>query len=149
MGNTGVSWVKTYCQEVVDKVNDVGFNTTISAKTLSYWNVTFRQQTKFPHPNPYIANEIKPKPLLFEWYPEEICEEFGGSLSVRKPVGVKPIIVFGQDETVFSQYSFNGQHWVGPGGGRSLFPKNEGMGKMVSAFISRVTSFGMELARSK
>ena len=68
MGNTGVTWVKTCCQEAVDKINDVGFYTTISAKTLSYWNVNFRQQGKFPHPNTYIANGIKPKPLLFEWY---------------------------------------------------------------------------------
>ena len=38
----------------------------------------------------------------------EMYPEFGGNTSVRVPPGAKPVIVFGQDESVFNQFSFNG-----------------------------------------
>ena len=74
---------------------------------------------------------------------DELHLEFGGELSVRKPAEEKPLIVFGQDESVYNQFSFNGVQWVRPDGKRSLLPKNNGVGKMVSAFQSRETGFGV------
>jgi hypothetical protein len=76
---------------------------------------------------------------------KEMGYKFGGTLSVRMPDGVKPLILFGQDECVFSQYLMGSRQWVGPSGERALLPKNEGMGLMVSAFQSREFGFGFEI----
>ncbi len=54
----------------VDQVNGLGFDTTTNAKTLSYWNIDFQKRGKFAHPNPFIANGIKPKPPLIEYFPK-------------------------------------------------------------------------------
>ena len=76
-------------------------------------------------------------------YTTHLWPEFGGTLSVRRPENSCPLIIFGQDESVFSQFSFKGMQWVGPSGERSILPKNEGIGVMVSAFQSR--EFGWEV----
>ncbi len=80
-----------------------------------------------------------------QMYACEHCGEFGGKVSVRRPPNSRPVIIFGQDESVFSQFSFNGMQWVGPSGERSILPKNDGMGVMVSAFQSREFGWGMEI----
>ena len=80
-----------------------------------------------------------------QMYACEHCGEFGGKVSVRRPPNSRPVIIFGQDEFVFSQLSFNGMQWVGPSGKRSILPKNDGMGVMVSAFQSREFGWGMEI----
>ncbi len=71
--------------------------------------------------------------------------EFGGTLSVRRPENSCPLIIFGQDESVFSQCSFNGTQWVGLSGERSILPKNDGIGVMVSAFQSREFRWGVDI----
>jgi hypothetical protein len=68
---------------------------------------------------------------------------FGGSVSIHRPEGSKPIIVFGQDESVFNQFSFNGKLWTGPSGKQSILPKNDGLGVMVSVFQSQELGFGV------
>ena len=73
-------------------------------------------------------------------------DSFGGNLSVRMPSGQKPIIIFGQDETAFNQYSFNTKQWVTPEGHRSILPKNNGYGMMVSSFCSREFGYGFVLS---
>jgi len=63
--------------------------------------------------------------------------QFGGQLSVRRPVD-KPIVIFiGQDEAIFKQFLFLSKMWTGPNGERPLLPKDEGAGCMISAFICR------------
>lgn len=63
---------------------------------------------------------------------------FGGNLSVRKPQGVKPLMIFGQDESVYSQFLFGNRQWVGPEGQHPLLPKKtDGLSLMISAFQSR------------
>ena len=62
---------------------------------------------------------------------------FGGSLSVRKPIGSNTIIYFGQDEAIFKQFLFLTKMWVGPNGERPFLPKDEGNGTMISAFVSQ------------
>lgn len=71
------------------------------------------------------------------------------SLSVRRDPRRKPIIIFGQDESVFNQYSFNGKQWVGSDGKRAILPKSNGMGLMISAFQSREFGFGYDLTSDK
>jgi len=75
--------------------------------------------------------------------------EFGGSISVRAEPGKKAIIVFGQDEAIYNQNTTNTMQWVGPGGERPLLPKNNGMGKMISAFQSRDTGWGIKISRQQ
>ena len=78
-------------------------------------------------------------------YATHLWPEFGGTLSVRHPENSRPLIIFGQDESVFSQFSFNGTQWVGPSGKRSILPKNDGIGVMVSAFQSREFGWGVDI----
>jgi len=61
------------------------------------------------------------------------------------PPNMKPLILFGQDEAIFSQYSLNSFQWIGPKGDRALLPKTTGSGIMVSAFQSREFGFGLNI----
>jgi hypothetical protein len=72
--------------------------------------------------------------------------EFGGNLSVFKPPGSKPLIGFGQDESILKQYAFTTKAWTAPDGTRGLIPKDEGAGVMISAFVSREFGFGIDLS---
>jgi hypothetical protein len=71
--------------------------------------------------------------------------EFGGNLSVRINPDKKPLIVFGQDECIVKQYLVTQKSWNGPNGEQALVPKDDGLGVMLSAFVSREFGFGMEL----
>ena len=72
----------------------------------------------------------------------------GGNLSVRKPAGTKPLMIFGQDENVFNQFLLKSkQEWVGPEGQRALLPKTDGISLMISAFQSRETGFGVQISQ--
>jgi hypothetical protein len=71
--------------------------------------------------------------------------EFGGNISVRSNPNKKPLIVFGQDECIVKQYSFTQKSWNGPNREQALIPKDDGLGVMMSAFVSREFGFGMEL----
>ncbi len=68
------------------------------------------------------------------------------SMSNRAPHGSMPIEVFGQDESVFSQFIFPTKTWMGPNQERGLFPKALGEGLMISAFVSRDSGFGMPVS---
>jgi hypothetical protein len=53
--------------------------------------------------------------------------------------------VFGQDECIVKQYLFTQKSWNGPNREQALIPKDDGLGVMMSAFVSREFGFGMEL----
>lgn len=314
----GNKWIEDCCNVAVTKVNGVGYNTTISGRTVANWNIQFRTSGKFPHPNHWIANGLKPKPRIFELFPamaadatnfvlnnlgnfnvemlkdhlnnelipsykkeaekdiqkndlDETSDEyqllcqysekgpsystvvrwvhylgfkrgktgksyyvdgheheaqkqhrskftntyltelepcthrwvqmsieifegiqeslgddrilhkgyrykcpetandmiefhvddherlqtyanetlkcpFGGNLSVRMPENSKPLIILGQDESVFSQFTFNSMQWIAPSGKRKLLPKSSGQAMMISAFTSREFGWGMDLS---
>jgi hypothetical protein len=72
---------------------------------------------------------------------------FGGNLNVRKPPCVKPLMIFGQDKSVFNQFPLKPRQWVGPQGQRPLLPKTDGMSLMLSAIQSRETGFGVHISR--
>jgi hypothetical protein len=81
-----------------------------------------------------------------------LCEDciapFGGNVSVRSPAGSKPLIIFGQDESIFNQFSHSGKQWLGPSGQRSIMPKTAGMGIMISCFQSRDVSLTIQSVSS-
>ncbi len=66
--------MNTCCQEAVDLLGRLGFITTIDRKRISYLNIHFCNANRFPHPNPYVANGIKPKPPLFEYFPQAAAD---------------------------------------------------------------------------
>ena len=72
--------------------------------------------------------------------------QFGGNLSVRMPPNTLPLICFGQDECIFKQFLFTGKAWSAPDGTKPVIPKDEGLGVMISAFVSREFGFGMILS---
>ncbi|KAI2513104.1 hypothetical protein MHU86_1396 [Fragilaria crotonensis] len=69
--------------------------------------------------------------------------------SIRVSSRAKPIIIVGQDESVFAQYLLGSKTWIGPAGQRPLLPKSEGDGYMLSAFVSREFGFGRELTEAE
>ena len=78
-----------------------------------------------------------------------IYTPFGGNLSAKKPADRKPLIVFGQDECIYKQYTFKKKNWHGPNGESPLLPKDEGQGLMISAFVSRSYGFGWDLSQDQ
>ena len=67
---------------------------------------------------------------------------FGGKLSVRLNDGERPLIIFGQDESIFKQYLMKSKAWTCPDGETQMVPKDEGAGIMISAFVSRDFGYG-------
>ena len=61
----------------------------------------------------------------------------------------KPLIIFGQDEFIFKQYTFTKKAWVGPNGEKMLIPKDDGQGIMISAFQSHEFGFGLTLTKEQ
>jgi hypothetical protein len=93
---------------------------------------------------PMIEYHVDDHPHLQKMMNESTL--FGGNLSVRKPADAKPLVSFGQDEAIFKQYSFTPKAWTSPDGEKPIIPKDEGLGVMISAFVSREFGFGMALS---
>ncbi len=64
------------------------------------------------------------------------------STSIRVSSRATPLIIVGQNESVFAQYLLGSKTWTGPAGQRPFLPKSEGDGYMLSAFVSREFGFG-------
>jgi hypothetical protein len=67
--------------------------------------------------------------------------DMGGHLSVRKPIGWRPHVPFGQDEAIYRSAQLNESCWM-IDGQQTLRLKTEGKGRMVSAAGSREFGFG-------
>ena len=74
---------------------------------------------------------------------------FGGHLSVRKRSGEKPIIMIGQDESIFKQYLLTTKQWYLRDGSCAPNPKEEGQGVMLSSFVSQDFGYGHDLSASQ
>ena len=72
----------------------------------------------------------------------EIGKVYGGNRSINFPKGSKPLLILGQDESTFYQFSFGSRCWTGPNGERKLRPKSNGYAIMVSGFASQEVGFG-------
>jgi len=71
---------------------------------------------------------------------------FGGWLSVRRDVTMKPLIIWGQDECAFQQHRYSPKQWVAPDGTQTILPKSDGYLMMVSAFQSRDFGFAWKMS---
>ena len=78
---------------------------------------------------------------VFAKYVKQENNAFGANLSHRFPPNRRPVIVIGQDEAVFKQWSFSKKSWHDHKGSGTLLPKDEGHSLMLSAFVSRAWSF--------
>ena len=100
---------------------------------IDYWNRMMQQakQGEEWHQDPTgIYNRQEKKPTT----------------SIRVSVRCQPIMIVGQNESVFAQYLLGSKTWVGLKGQRPLLPKSEGDGFMLSAFVSREFGFGRDLS---
>ena len=70
MGLDSNTWIGTCCKEAVEQLSSLGFNLTLDPCRVSVWNRVFRRDGQFPHPNHYVANGLKPKPPIFDLFPE-------------------------------------------------------------------------------
>ena len=73
---------------------------------------------------PMIEFHVDDHPCLQEWSNNKYGN-FGGNISVRV-TNQNPIIIFGQDESVFNQFSFGSKQWVGASGEGVFLPNSEG-----------------------
>ena len=71
--------------------------------------------------------------------------KYGGNLSVRKDDNEKPLMLIGQDESTYHQFTFSKKQWKGPQGHHMIQPKGEGEMLMVSGYQSR--EFGLGLGK--
>ena len=71
-----------------------------------------------------------------------LLPSLGGDLSVRIPIGEKPILWFGQDEAIYRSSQLNESCWT-VNGESTLQIKGLAIGLMVSAMVSRATGMGM------
>jgi hypothetical protein len=53
-------------------------------------------------------------------FANEMYGAYDGNLSVRRPVDSKPLLIIGQEESIFNQFSFGSKQWVAPSGQRSI-----------------------------
>ena len=96
---------------------------------------------RVPHTN-VIEFHVDMDEALWVYISDE-NKAFGGDLSVWKDVHEKPLIVLGQDESIFEQHMFPSGTWVDKDGKSALRPKGAGYGMMVSAFVSREFGIGL------
>jgi len=89
-------------------------------------------------------NQVQEKNL-----PQQIQEHQDPTMSIRVARGARPLMLIGQDESVFAQYLMPSKNWMGPNGEVPLLPKSEGDGYMLSAFISRDFGFGRQLSNDE
>ncbi len=59
------------------------------------------------------------------------------------------LVVFGQDEAIFKQYTLMLKIWLGRGGNQPLRPKDDGLVLIISAFKYRDFGFGFELSKEQ
>jgi hypothetical protein len=72
--------------------------------------------------------------------------QFRGQLSIYMPPNTKPVISVGQDGCIFKKFLFTGKSWTSPNGQKPVIPKDEGLGVMISAFVSQKFGFRMKLS---
>lgn len=130
----------------------------VTKETVEQWKSEKRISSNIGNHAGYAYTEASTGREMIEFHVDdydflhELVEEmgyglFGGKLSVRMPPGLKPLMIFGQDESVFNQFLLRLRQWVGPLGQRALLPKTEGLSLMISAFQSRETGFGVQISR--
>ena len=73
--------------------------------------------------------------------PENV--KYGGNLSHRLPVGSRPIMILGQDESTFNQLIFSSRYWQGPKGMSFITPKSTGEILMISGYQAREFGLGL------
>ena len=98
----------------------------------------------------YILNSKKNEKKMREYHVDthecfSAASKYEKNLSIQQNPSTRPIMMVGQDKSVFKQYSFGHKCWVGPGGETQLLPKSDGYSQMVSGFISRDFGVGLHL----
>ena len=73
----------------------------------------------------------------------ECDRQYGGSVSVRKPNNIRPLMMVGQDESTYHQYLFGKKSWTGPEGYNFLLPKGVGEIIMISGYQAREFGLGL------
>ena len=68
---------------------------------------------------------------------------------MRKKESEKPLIIFGQDESIFKQYTLSSKQWALPDGTTAPNPKEDGHGVMLSSFVSRDFGYGLNLTQGQ
>jgi len=92
---------------------------------------TFREYHVDCHPN------------FLERYVTDKNKQFGGNLSHCFPEGLLPMIIIGNDKSVFKENTFSAKAWHGSEGQLVLCPKDDGHRLMISAYVSWAWAFNV------
>jgi hypothetical protein len=80
---------------------------------------------------------------------EDLLEDLPApDMSVRS-TNRRKLMIIGQDESIFYQYSVTSKMWVKGNGKQPLLPKSEGTGKMISGFQSRDFGYGLKMTQEQ
>ena len=63
--------------------------------------------------------------------------------------GQKMTINMGNNEAIMKQYLLTKKQWRGPNGETALVPKDEGLGIMISAMMSREFGWGVDITKEQ
>ena len=74
---------------------------------------------------------------------------YGGYLSVRKNPDEKPVLLWGQDETVIHQNRFSTKQWATPDGRVGITQKSDGYSKMISGIQCREFGYGFPMTKEQ
>ena len=126
-------WVQLSAEEAKATMNlnmtfGYGYHDIISNKDMIEFHVDYWSQ----HQQEAAANNNA----------NNIDRQVTPTTSIRISSRTRPLMIIGQDESVFAQYLLGSKTWVGPKGQRPLLPKSEGDGYMLSAFVAREFGFG-------
>ena len=134
-------WIQIPIEEAVKLENGDGCDSSSEKLMKNVWAFEFVD----PVTNkPMREYHIDCFPEGFAKYVKEENKPFGANLSHRFPPNRRPVIIVGQDEAVFKQWSFSKKSWHDHKGSGTLLPKDEGHSLMLSAFVSRAWSFCVE-----
>ncbi len=98
----------------------------------------------------FEENDKKMREYHVDTHPIFMTNKYEKKLSIRRhPTLTRPLMMIGQDETVFKQYSLSQKCWVGPDGETQLLLKSDGYSRMISGFVSRSFKVGVHLSETE
>ena len=97
----------------------------------------------------YREYHVDVHPLLLDFVDDNNKKKHGGNLSIDFPKGQRPLIMVGQDESVFYQNCFSSRGWTMPDSQKRLNPKSQGHAVMISGFVLDQFSFRYYLSEQQ
>jgi hypothetical protein len=80
---------------------------------------------------------------------KQYARQNGDWSEITIPEAANPLVIFGHDECIFKQYLIPSKQWYRPKREKYIVPKDDGMGIMISGFLSREFGFGLVVSEAE